>query len=272
MHTAINLDGRRLADAVSYHVARATEVVASAARSGCRCQAPAERGKKVCRFHGARAGAPKGKANGAYRHGRFTTEAVAGRKLMAGLLKGARTTLARLAKPDGQSAQRARCGRQGRVVKVALGKSIGACKEDVLSRVGNFIFTSAADGTRMSRTWKLDKKMLDEVKDEEWEIQKRALYLLGEAADLLLLRRGVHESTLRPLAKHLEAISDLISKICMSLQKIIAVAATIDSESSRVASVHGTPTLSLVGHRRASDTGDGRSFVACFRLGSTRTP
>jgi hypothetical protein len=45
----------------------------------------------------------------------------------------------------------------------------------------------------------------------EWEIQKRALYLLGEAADLLLLRRGVHESTLRPLAKHLEAISDLIS-------------------------------------------------------------
>ncbi len=34
------------------------------------CQAPAVRGWSVCRFHGARGGAPKGQANGAYCHGR----------------------------------------------------------------------------------------------------------------------------------------------------------------------------------------------------------
>ena len=37
-------------------------------------------GKSVCRFHGGRAGAPKGSANGRYRHGRYTLEAVAERR------------------------------------------------------------------------------------------------------------------------------------------------------------------------------------------------
>ena len=38
---------------------------AKSKRSGCQCQAPAVSGRNVCRMHGARAGGPKGKANGA---------------------------------------------------------------------------------------------------------------------------------------------------------------------------------------------------------------
>jgi hypothetical protein len=40
-----------------------------------RCKAPAVRAWRVCRFHGARGGAPKGKRNGMYRHGFYTNEA-----------------------------------------------------------------------------------------------------------------------------------------------------------------------------------------------------
>jgi hypothetical protein len=36
------------------------------------CQAPAVSGWAVCRFHGARGGAPTGKRNGMYRHGDHT--------------------------------------------------------------------------------------------------------------------------------------------------------------------------------------------------------
>ena len=43
-------------------------------RSGKQCRGPAVRGKKVCRMHGARAGAPEGKANGRYKHGTRTKE------------------------------------------------------------------------------------------------------------------------------------------------------------------------------------------------------
>lgn len=56
---------------------------ATSKRTGCQCQAPAERGKRVCRFHGARAGAPKGKRNGAYKHGLYTCESIADRKMIA---------------------------------------------------------------------------------------------------------------------------------------------------------------------------------------------
>ena len=45
-------------------------------RSRHKCRAPAVRGWKVCRFHRARGGAPKGKANGAWQHGRFTDDAI----------------------------------------------------------------------------------------------------------------------------------------------------------------------------------------------------
>lgn len=44
-------------------------------RAGTPCRAPAEKGSNRCRFHGARAGAPKGEANGAYKHGGETEEA-----------------------------------------------------------------------------------------------------------------------------------------------------------------------------------------------------
>jgi hypothetical protein len=59
-------------------------------RTRCRCRAPALSGKLVCRFHGGKAGAPKGKANGRYRTGLHTAEALAGRRLFRDLVKEAR--------------------------------------------------------------------------------------------------------------------------------------------------------------------------------------
>ena len=44
-------------------------------RSGLPCKAPAVRGYRVCRMHGARGGAPEGKHNGNYRHGQATSDA-----------------------------------------------------------------------------------------------------------------------------------------------------------------------------------------------------
>jgi hypothetical protein len=40
------------------------------------CRAPAVRGCRVCRMHGARGGAPNGEQNGNYRHGTRTKEAL----------------------------------------------------------------------------------------------------------------------------------------------------------------------------------------------------
>jgi len=56
-------------------------------RSRRQCQAPAERGKSLCRFHGARADAPSGMANGNYRHGDFVKEAIAERRALTKLLR-----------------------------------------------------------------------------------------------------------------------------------------------------------------------------------------
>lgn len=56
-------------------------------RTRQRCRGPAVRGWSVCRFHGAGGGAPRGEANGAYRHGLFTCEAVEERKAVARLLR-----------------------------------------------------------------------------------------------------------------------------------------------------------------------------------------
>ena len=47
-------------------------------------------GWTVCRFHGARGGAPKGKANGAYKHGLFTAEAIEERRALHRLMREAR--------------------------------------------------------------------------------------------------------------------------------------------------------------------------------------
>ena len=72
----------------------ATRCSAKSKRSGCRCRAPAVKGRNVCRMHGARAGAPEGKANGAWRHGMATNEAVAVRREVAQLLREAGEQLA----------------------------------------------------------------------------------------------------------------------------------------------------------------------------------
>ena len=62
-------------------------------RSQCQCRAPAVKGRSVCRMHGARAGAPKGEANGSWRHGRSTKEAGAIRRQLAELMRQSRALL-----------------------------------------------------------------------------------------------------------------------------------------------------------------------------------
>lgn len=51
------------------------------------CQAPAVNGWAVCRFHGARGGAPKAQRNGRYRHGLYTAESIGERKGLRSLLQ-----------------------------------------------------------------------------------------------------------------------------------------------------------------------------------------
>lgn len=58
--------------------------------TGQPCKAPAVKGWRVCRVHGARGGAPKGPANGNYRHGHRTREAVELRRTLSELLRCAR--------------------------------------------------------------------------------------------------------------------------------------------------------------------------------------
>lgn len=48
-------------------------------RTGEPCRAPAVKGHRVCRMHGARGGAPTGTRNGNYRHGDQTKEAIKAR-------------------------------------------------------------------------------------------------------------------------------------------------------------------------------------------------
>lgn len=48
---------------------------AKSKRTGKPCRAPAVRGFRVCRMHGAGGGAPEGKRNGNFRHGGRTKEA-----------------------------------------------------------------------------------------------------------------------------------------------------------------------------------------------------
>jgi hypothetical protein len=60
------------------------------------CRAPAVLGWRVCRMHGARAGAPTGKSNGRYRHGGRTREAIEERRAISKLIREARASLADL--------------------------------------------------------------------------------------------------------------------------------------------------------------------------------
>ena len=60
------------------------------------CQAPAVRGWSVCRFHGARGGGPRGAANGAYKHGLYTAEAIEERGRFSELVRESREFLTML--------------------------------------------------------------------------------------------------------------------------------------------------------------------------------
>ena len=52
------------------------------------------RSRAVCRFHGARGGAPRGQANGAYRHGLYAAKAAEERRRLRELLAQVRETMA----------------------------------------------------------------------------------------------------------------------------------------------------------------------------------
>ncbi len=60
------------------------------------CRAPAVTGWSVCRFHGARGGAPKGARNGAYKHGDHTKEAIETRRVIRELIRESWEMLASL--------------------------------------------------------------------------------------------------------------------------------------------------------------------------------
>ena len=69
---------------------------ATSKRSRRPCRAPAVKGWTVCRCHGARGGAPKGAANGMWKHGRYTNEAIAERRQFAELITEVQHMLTRL--------------------------------------------------------------------------------------------------------------------------------------------------------------------------------
>lgn len=59
-------------------------------RTGKPCRAPAVRGYRVCRMHGARGGAPPGSRNGNYRDGTRTQDTIQAGKLIRLLSRFAR--------------------------------------------------------------------------------------------------------------------------------------------------------------------------------------
>ena len=79
------------------HMVKKIYCSATSKRTGKPCQAAAERGCKVCRFHGARAGGPKGKAHGRYKHGLRTQEFIREQRLLKEVLRQSKETLAAIA-------------------------------------------------------------------------------------------------------------------------------------------------------------------------------
>jgi hypothetical protein len=77
-----------------YPLQNSPRCTATSKRTRERCKAPAVRGWTVCRFHGARGGAPKGEANGSYKHGLNTQEAIAERRALSDLLRQSRRAMA----------------------------------------------------------------------------------------------------------------------------------------------------------------------------------
>ena len=72
-----------------YAFDKSPRCTATSKRTRQRCKAPAVRGWNVCRFHGARGGAPKGKANGAWKHGHYSQSARVERSLVKRVLNEA---------------------------------------------------------------------------------------------------------------------------------------------------------------------------------------
>ena len=72
-----------------YAFHKSPRCTATSKRTRQRCKAPAVRGWNVCRFHGAGGGAPKGKANGAWKHGHYSQSARVERFLVKRVLKDA---------------------------------------------------------------------------------------------------------------------------------------------------------------------------------------
>lgn len=72
---------------------RAPRCQARSKRTGQPCGAPAVRGHKVCRMHGAGGGAPSGARNGNYRHGHETHASKALRAEMMALIRDCREML-----------------------------------------------------------------------------------------------------------------------------------------------------------------------------------
>ena len=80
----------------TYPFQKSPRCTATSKRTRQPCQAPAVTGWIVCRFHGARGGAPKGKHNGMYRHGLYTQEAAALNSRLSDLQRESRALLRRL--------------------------------------------------------------------------------------------------------------------------------------------------------------------------------
>ncbi len=84
----------------AYAFQKAPRCSATSKRTDKRCRAPAVRGWAVCRFHGARGGAPKGAQNGSYKHGLYTNEAIEERRALSALLRVSRKSLDALSGQD----------------------------------------------------------------------------------------------------------------------------------------------------------------------------
>ena len=71
----------------------APRCTAHSKRTGEPCRAPAVRGWNVCRMHGARGGAPRGKAHGNYRHGCRSIKSQETRQMVNALARLVRETI-----------------------------------------------------------------------------------------------------------------------------------------------------------------------------------
>src|SRR3981189_700162 len=87
-------DGDVLMNAV-YPFQKSPRCSATSKRTKKPCMAPAVNGWTVCRFPGARGGAPEGERHGMFKHGLYTLEALDERRSVSDLLRQSRAMLRR---------------------------------------------------------------------------------------------------------------------------------------------------------------------------------